>query len=203
MMKIKNIVFDLGGTLLTEDDNWLHSSEVKNLLKVNDEKLSEAWNVAWPDGRDGKIGEYEFFRKFLMKAIGKAPSDKIEELRKIYKDKLGKLDTFILLPRLRKKYKLIALANILSDWLDLKIQKFNLDKYFNLIISSCGEGVAKPNKEIFLTLINKGKINPDESVFIDNMEKNIGPARELGFNTILFESLVQCESEMKKLGIKL
>ncbi len=58
-------------------------------------------------------------------------------------------------------------------------------------------------KEIFESLINKAKIIPDESLFIDDMEKNIKPAQELGFQTILFENKRQLVEQMKKLGVKI
>jgi len=61
---IKNIVFDLGGTILTEDNNWLYTLETKNLLKVTDEKLGAGWNTAWPLARNGKISENEFLSFF-------------------------------------------------------------------------------------------------------------------------------------------
>ena len=178
---IKNIVFDFGGVLLTEDDNWLLINETKKLLGTNTKHLKEAWNFAWPDARSGQIIEDEFFKRFLQNLFGNSNPDLVLNLKKIYRKSFGKLDTFDLLPELKRNYKMFALTNIIKDWLSLKVNKFNLNNFFDLIISSCDEGVAKPSKEIFLSLIKKGQINPEESVFIDNFKRNIKPARELGF----------------------
>ncbi len=199
---VKNIVFDFGGVLLTGDDNWLFSKETKNLLKVDNEDLNKAWDFAWPDARSGKINEDEFFRKFLQSLTGSFGSDLVLKLKSIYRKQADGLDTLGLLPKLKRNYKIFALTNVAKDWLLFKVNKFKLNNFFDLIISSCNEGVAKPNKEIFLSLIKKAKINPGESVFIDNFERNIESARELGFQTILFENKEQMVKEMRNLGIE-
>ena len=200
---IKNIIFDLGGVLLTEDDNWLFSDETKKLLGVDSEYLEKAWNFAWPDARSGKINEDEFFKRFLKYLFGNFSPDLVLKLKNIYRKKVNGLDMFKLLPRLKRNYKIFALTNVAKDWLTFKINKFKLGKYFDLIISSCGEGIAKPNKEIFLSLIKKAKINPEESVFIDNAERNTRIAKELGFQTILFKNKEQTIKEMGKFGIEI
>jgi len=200
---IKNIVFDLGGVLLTEDDIWLFSKETKELLKVDNERLNKAWNFAWPDARSGKINEDEFFKRFLQSSTGNSSSNLVLKLKNIYRNKSDKLETFELLPKLKNNCKLFALTNIAKDWLTFKTDKFELDNYFDLIVSSCGEGIGKPNKEIFLSLIEKAKINPEESVFIDNAEKNTKIAQELSFQTILFKNKEQMIKEMENLGIKI
>lgn len=200
---IKNIVFDLGGVVLTVDDNWLFSKETKKLLKADDGDLSKAWNFAWPDARSGKINEDEFFKRFLQNLTGSFSSDLVLKLKKIYRKQAGELGVIELLPGLKSNYKTFVFTNVAKDWLRYKIDRFNLKRYFNLIISSCNEGIAKPSKEIFLSLIKKGQINPKESVFIDDMEKNIKPAQEFGFKTILFKNKEQMIKEMENLGIKI
>lgn len=200
---IKNIIFDLGGVLLTEDDNWVLSDETKKLLGVSDKKLINGWNFAWPDARGGKINEDEFFRRFLQNLTGSFSPDLVLKLKSIYRKQAYGLDTLELLPKLKKNYKIFALSNIAKDWLLFKVNKFRLNNFFDLIISSCNEGVAKPNKEIFLSLIKKAKINPEESVLIDNAERNTKIAQELGFQTILFKDKKQMVEKMRILGIEI
>ncbi len=200
---IKNIVFDFGGVLLTEDNSWLLIDKTRKLLGVDTKRLKEAWNFAWPDARSGKINEDEFFKKFLQYLTNDSRPDLVSKLKSIYRKRSEGLDTLELLPKLRRNYKLFVLTNAAKDWLQFKIDEFNLKGYFDLIISSCGEGVAKPNKEFFLILIKKGKIDQKETLFIDNFERNIKPARELGFQTILFKNKKQMIQEMEKMRIKI
>ncbi len=66
--------------------------------------------------------------------------------------------------------------------------KFRLNKYFKDAFFSHKMGVAKPSKESFDFLINKTELLPENSLFIDDKEKNINVAKELGFNTYLFKN---------------
>lgn len=199
---VKNIVFDFGGVLLTEDDTWLFSDETKKLLNIQDDsKLINGWNEAWPEARNGKTNEDEFFKSFLNGALGKVENSLIPELKKIYRDNTGKFTAFPILDSLKNKYKLFGLPNITKDWLDYKIDHFELNNYLDLVVSSCGEGIAKPNKEIFLSLINKGQIDPNETIFVDNMERNLKPAQELGFKTHQYTDLQSLKLVFDKLGI--
>ena len=193
---IKNIVFDFGGVLLTEDDVWLTSRKTKMLLGIEDQKImNEAWNLVWPDGRDGKTNEDDFFKTFLEKLDIKADTKLIYALKNIYRQETNVYSAYPILKSLKNKYKLFGLPNITKDWLDYKINHFELNKYLNLVVSSCGEGIAKPNKEIFLSLINKGQIDPTETLFVDNMVKNIIPAKELRFKTHLYTDLEKLKVE--------
>lgn len=198
---IKNIVFDFGGVILTEDDNWINLNETKKLLNATEEQLNNGWLSSWPDGRDGKSNEDEFFKNFLLGSINKYDPVLVQKLKEIYRAKVDTFDVLPLLSKIKNNYKLFALTNIAKDWLEYKTDKFKLNNYFELIISSCGERVAKPNREIFEVLITKGRIIPGESIFIDNMDKNILSAKVLGFNTILFENFDQLIKELDKFKV--
>lgn len=198
---IKNIIFDLGGVLLTEDDNWIHLAEVQSLLKSDFDKLNQAFDRAWPDARDGKIDEDKFFEIILLNSLGNVDIKIIQQLKDIYRKHADKYLAYPALELLHGKYRLFALTNVTNEWLEFKRKEFNLDNYLELIISSCGEGAAKPKREIYQNLITKADINPQESVFIDNMERNLIPARELKFNTIQFANLDQLKLDLSKLGI--
>ncbi len=200
---IKNLVFDFGGVILSEDDNWVNSREVKDLFKIEDEQLDMGWIAAWPDARDGKTNEDQFFHTFLKNSVGDHTELQVISLKEIYRQMIEKSETFSLLPKLKDKYKIFALTNITKDWLNLKTKEFNLNDYFDLIISSCNEGIGKPNKEIYESLILKGNVIPEETIFIDNLERNIFPAKEFGFKTILFENRDKLIVEMKNLGIEI
>ena len=200
-MEIINIIFDFGGVLLTEDDKWVLDAKVKKLTGSNDRELENAWNHAWPDAEKGRVDEDGFFINLLDFLKIKPTPEIIHKLKEIYRKRAGHGGAYPLLTKLFKKYRLFALTNTLSDWQKYKIKKFKLDKYLRLVVSSCDVGIGKPNPKIYRMLIKEAKIKPRESVFIDNMGKNLFPAKRLGFNTVLFENYNQCTEEMRKMGI--
>lgn len=188
MKKIENIVFDLGGVLITNDDVGIlvDNKETLGFLKTTQERVAAGWNAAWPLAKIGKIGETEFFEILLKEATGSFEAEAVERMKSFYREKTYKLPTFSLLRELEKKYRLFALTNIAKGWLDYKIERFLLGEYFDLIVASCNEGVAKPDKEIFERLISKTNLIPEKTLFVDDLEKNIISADERGFKTHLF-----------------
>ena len=61
----------------------------------------------------------------------------------------------------------------------------------------------KPEPEIYKALIDKYEINPKESVFLDDLEKNLEGAKKFGFHTILFQSLDKAKSELRELDVRI
>ncbi|HEV7952120.1 MAG TPA: HAD family phosphatase [Candidatus Saccharimonadales bacterium] len=70
---------------------------------------------------------------------------------------------------------------------------------FDQIIASCKVGYAKPEVEIYtLALDALGTVGP-RSIFIDDKESNLIPARKLGFTTILAQNPEQIISDLNNL----
>ena len=199
---INALVFDLGGVVLTNDDVGILSDneETKKLLKTTQEKLLEGWGKAWPLARDGKMDEEEFFTIIQKQATGFSKPGINSKLKKIYREKTTTLPTYKLLKGFKEKYNTFALTNITKFWLEYKRDKYNLDKYFDLIVSSCNEGVPKPKAEIFSRLISKTKIDPSTTLFIDDHEKSTTIAEKLGFNVYLFDNKAGLLKNMESLG---
>lgn len=69
-----------------------------------------------------------------------------------------------------------------------RIEKAGLLPIYPLLsgyILSSEVGVVKPEPEIYQKLLKKYRIEPTESVFIDDIQANLDTAAELGFETIL------------------
>jgi putative hydrolase of the HAD superfamily len=70
---------------------------------------------------------------------------------------------------------------------------------FDTIVASCKTGYAKPEKEIYNLALDMLNTIGAKSIFIDDKESNLIPARELGFTTILAVSPKQIISDLNKL----
>jgi putative hydrolase of the HAD superfamily len=71
---------------------------------------------------------------------------------------------------------------------------------------SCDVGMVKPDKEIYELLVERLKENgvvSEETVFIDDKEENLVPARELGIETILFEDSEQMIRDLREIGVSI
>jgi len=59
--------------------------------------------------------------------------------------------------------------------------------------------MIKPELAIYRLTLKKLEVNPEESIFVDNKEVNLIPARELGMQTILFQNPEQLKNDLQKI----
>lgn len=85
--------------------------------------------------------------------------------------------------------------------MDCRVEKFNLRDYFEDFICSGYVGYAKSDRKIYRIFLERAGAEPEECLFIDNKERNLKPAREMGFETVLFEGKEQLERELKSCGV--
>lgn len=98
-------------------------------------------------------------------------------------------DRIELLLALRKKYRLLLLSNTnyihINKSLPEELLKFGLtmDDLFDKCYYSYLMGAVKPNADIFEQLLMDEQIKPENCLFLDDGEKNILTAQNLGFKT--------------------
>lgn len=64
---------------------------------------------------------------------------------------------------------------------------------------SCDVHLVKPDPAFYQMLVKRYDLDPVRCVFIDDLETNLAPAREMGMKTIHFESLEQARKELDHL----
>ena len=142
------------------------------------------------DIEEGKISA-EQFREKLSELIGKEVT--YEECKFAwlgYRQDVPLRNLDILRKLKAQGYKLILLSNtnpFMMSWGlsgEFDGNGNSLESYFDSLYLSYKLGVMKPNKKIFQYIIDNEKIQPGESLFIDDGERNINTARLLGFKTL-------------------
>ncbi len=162
--------------------------------------LNRGWKVHYPFF-DGKTTEEEFWNIFLKKSGAKEIDT--EKAKVIWRKHQKSLENmFSLLKKLKKKHMLAALTNLSKEWIDFKRERFKLDEYFDLIVSSGYMGVAKPHHKIYKLILKKLENEPHECIFIDDRETNLLPARELGMKTTLFTGQEELERRLREIGVE-
>jgi len=202
---INTIIFDLGNVIFTNDwhdNNNEKFDEFTQYFGTSYENMDKGWDKAWPKFKTGKITENEFWHEFLTTAnSNNLDIEKAKELWRKHQKPIG--DMLGLLPSLQQNYKLGCLTTISKEWLDFKIEKFNLNNYFEEIVSSGYFGIAKPNKEIYLEVLKELNEKPENCVFIDDKPINLTPANDIGIKTILFTNEKQLIEDLNKMGVNI
>jgi putative hydrolase of the HAD superfamily len=192
MGKIKNIIFDFGGVII--DIN--KPAAIKKFKEIGISNIEEVLDPYRQKGlfrkiEDGSISREDFYveiRKLTGKNIDSKEIDQgwLDFLLPVDQKKLD----YIL--ELRKKYKVLLLSNtndIIMSW--ARSEEFSparkpLDYYFDELYLSYKLGCMKPDFEIFHIMNKLAKINPSETLFIDDSEANIAAGNTLGFKTFWF-----------------
>jgi len=97
-------------------------------------------------------------------------------------------------------YKTYVLSNFPEDGFEYirKRDAFFFDQMDGIVVSGY-EKLIKPDPAIYHLILGRYNLIPQETVFIDDMEKNINAARDLGIHGILFKNIEDCKARFKTL----
>lgn len=68
-----------------------------------------------------------------------------------------------------------------------RIERFGLRPIFEAFLTSCWLGIRKPAPSIFERALGIAQVKAEDALFIDDRERNLVPAREVGMQVHLFD----------------
>jgi putative hydrolase of the HAD superfamily len=100
------------------------------------------------------------------------------------------------------RYRLMTINNESDELNRYRLEQFGLRDIFIAFFSSCWVGVLKPGRRIYELALAMSQAVPEGSVFIDDRERNLEPARALGMRTIRFTDALRLRQELAELGVQ-
>lgn len=203
-MKIKTIIFDLGGVLIDWNPEYVY------LKEFNGDRIKMKWffdNICTPSWNEQQ-DKGKLMKKATQERVKLFPEYKrlIEMFYGRWEEMLKKeiSGTVKILENLkRNNYRLIALTNWSAETFPIAIKKYKFLKLFEGIVVSGKIKMLKPFKEIYDFTLEKYNLDPKECVFIDDRLDNIQGAVRCGINGIHFESPEKLINELKKIKIEI
>jgi len=206
--EIKAIIFDVGGVLALggsviingRQRNSVHLDIAKK-FKISLDQWFDAIDTTYAKSIEGKLPKDEVSR-VIAKNL-KISVKKLETIvKKSYKRNFKQnKPLFKQASKLKKRgYKI----GVLSDQWPLSqeaLMPHKLYKRFDEVIVSCDIGMRKPDPKIYKLILKKLKFPANKTLFIDNQEWNIKPAKKLGMKTILYKNNKQLFKELDKLKL--
>ncbi len=201
---IKNIVFDLGGVLIDWNPRYLFAEVIENHDELEfflTEICSADWNEAQDAGRslseatDLLVNQFPRFRNEIEMYYG--------DWEKMLK---GPIQVNVeIFDQLRKsgRYRLLALTNWSAETFPVALKRFSFLHDFEGIIVSGIEKIRKPQPEFYQLMLDRFKINPSDTLFIDDNFRNIQAAQEMGILAIHLPEGVSLEEKLAKFSISL
>jgi putative hydrolase of the HAD superfamily len=99
--------------------------------------------------------------------------------------------------------KLGILSNMGYGVLGFILPRFHWLDQFDHLTWSCELGVVKPDPAIYLHTLKTLQVLPQQTLFIDNLEKNIVAAESVGLQALLFTNVDQLQKDLNERGFPL
>ena len=186
--EIKNIIFDLGNTLVFFDHNLFYSGIASHEKRFSTKEFQSyiLENSLMDMIALGKLSGEDFYAGLKKKFDF---SISYESFLKYYCGIFweNKPMTSLLHVLFKEKhYNLILLSNTDRYHIDYVMKEFPYLDEFKQRIFSFEAGYLKPSDSIFETLFRKYNIVPSETLYVDDMEDNINAGKKLGLQTHLY-----------------
>lgn len=171
MDKVEWLFFDIGSTLMDEEKAYLH--RLHDVADAVNEPFEKIYEMAISLYMQNKKGDLEVMQSYGLPRLKWHKEDEI-----LYPESVGCLEA------LSKKYKLGVIANQSLGTAD-RLKQHGILKYFDFVVASAEEGVAKPDKRIFEIALDRANCKPENVVMIgDRVDNDIVPAKKMGMKTI-------------------
>jgi putative hydrolase of the HAD superfamily len=181
---IKAVIFDWGGVIAPDPkDGW--PGVLADMLDTTVQDLLPHWHAAgYRDFSRGVIDEVEFLRSFEVSSGRALPDD----MAKVWMDGSALSpwpEMLAFIQKLKdKQYKVSLLSNTIKPMSTIAFQKGFYEGFEPLILSDA-VGYAKPEPSIYRHALDGLQLLAEECIYIDDLLKNLEPAKELGMLTIL------------------
>jgi putative hydrolase of the HAD superfamily len=192
--KYQTIIFDLGGVII----NLEEKRTIESFQKLSQLSQEEFYITYKPTSYSfsllehyevGKVSNQEFRDALRSILFLDADDDAIDHA---WNQILGDIpqERINLLKKIAKTHQIILLSNtneihrIAFDEILLRQEGMTFSDLFHKVYYSYELNDRKPNLSIYQKVIEENKLNPKETLFIDDNLKNIVSAKKLGIHSV-------------------
>ncbi|MDE6272076.1 MAG: HAD family phosphatase [Muribaculaceae bacterium] len=188
--KIKNIIFDLGGVVI----DLRREDAVEALEKIGLKDADSMLGLYRQEEpflglETGRLTAGEFFETIRSMCHGATDTEITDAFNRFLIDIPE--ERLVRLRKLREKgYRLFVLSNTNPVMYNSRIgmlfrkEGLTVNDYFDGIVASFQELTCKPDPEIFSTVVRRYRLNPEETLMLDDSPANCEAARSIGLNAL-------------------
>lgn len=201
MSGVDTVVFDFGGVLLDWDPRYLYAKIIPDETAREwflSNVCTPAWNMEQDRGRSWEEATSSLAKEFPeWRAEIEAFDLRWEETVR------GAIEgTVAVLERLHAAgTPLYGITNFSSPKLALARKRFPFFERLRGVIVSGDEKLLKPDPQIYALLFERYGLAPQRCVFIDDVEKNVVAARQVGMKAVRFVDPTTLERDLRALDL--
>jgi putative hydrolase of the HAD superfamily len=196
-MAIKNVVFDAGGVLLKWDPPAVIARLYPDpeLQAVVRQQIFEHQDwLEFDRGTYDEAAAAEHFARLSGRSVAETRT-LIRATREALEPIEGTID--LVEELVAAGVHLYLLSNMPVSTIEYLLGRYPFFGHFKQLVISGAILLVKPEPAIYKHLVEKTGIVPAESVFIDDLLKNVIAARECGLHAIQFRDPQSCRTELR------
>ncbi len=193
---VRNVIFDFGGMLVNWQpqqiiDSFYAEPELREALRAHAFQHDD-----WLDMDRGTLDEVSVVRRCAARM--RRPQTELEALFDHVRAALTPIEPTVALLRdlSARGLNLYGLSNMSAAIFAYLNGRHDFFALFDGIVVSAAVKLLKPEPEIYMHLRDRFRLEFAESVFIDDLERNVESARRIGLPAIRFESTEQVRREL-------
>lgn len=186
---IKAIIFDCFGVLTKDWWREFLSTIPPGEIRERAKELNHQYDA-------GLISLHDFVTG-VHQATGHQPQP-IEEMFSVPKP-LKNTELLDYIKKLKTNYKIGMLSNIGTNWVREHFLTQEEQQLFDTMIFSYEAGATKPDPRIYKLALQKLNVNPEETVFTDDIEEYCQAAKALGIEAIHYQDLPQLKIDLEQI----
>jgi putative hydrolase of the HAD superfamily len=200
--KIKAVAFDFGGVIninagghvlrFLADELHIPFEDLRQVY-LQHNHLANVDNVRWEEVVIGVVKTFDASAEVEAKA--RRVLQEFESKNVINKELLE------LFPRLRKAGLKVGILSNAGTHLRKRLEEEGIAPLVDEIVISGEIGHQKPHKEAFQILFDRLGVSAHEVVFIDDSEKSLEKAAEIGYTPVLFTGNQKLIVDLENLGL--
>jgi epoxide hydrolase-like predicted phosphatase len=203
-VSIKNIIFDVGGVFVKWDPKLVFRKYFNSEAEIDDfMKEIDFYGM----NEKGDIGI-----ETITTMIGQLSKEFPQYKNALLAYDVNWIDTIAfeyegtrkLAQDLHKSgYKTYILSNWEGDKFRIFDSKYKLIEMVDGYVLSGDVRIVKPDPAIYKLLLDKYGLKASECVFLDDLEKNVEGAKNVGIEAFVFKSAAEAKKDLESLGVKI
>ena len=196
------IIFDLGGVLIDWDPRYLYRPIFGDDVVGMEDFLARICPPDWNRQMDAGVP----FADAIARRRREFPEH--AELIALWQDGWPQMlrdaipETVEILAALRARgHRLVALTKWSAETFPIAWERFAFLGWFEDIVVSGAERLAKPDPRIFRLTLERNRLDPTRTIFIDDLPANVQAAAALGIDAVRFEGAAGLRTDLERRGL--
>ena len=203
-MPIRNVVFDVGNVLVPWDPAGIETRAFgKERVEAEGFVPPLRGHPIWLAVNRGELSLDQAKPRYVADH-GFAPADIDALWEALYASFPLIEDTRVMMGELKAAgYRLFGITDNVNEIVAQLKRDYDFFDLFEVAAVSAELGYLKPDPRIYRWLLDTASIEAGESVFLDDVQRNVDGAKAVGMEALVFTTATKAREDLRALGVRL